>query len=314
MKFNWYRYYAEADGTSGDPAGGNGAGGNDGAGDGTDKGGEGTGGEDASSNIQGDWPSDWRSKLSPDGKHSKTLDRFASPNALLDSYLAIRQRMDSGELKANIPFPDKGTPEEQVAWRKAQGIPEKPEDYKLKFADGLVIGEGDRPIVEDFLKAAHGVNASPEQVSGMLKWYYGLQETNVRNQEEADANYLRDSEDSLRAEWGGEYRTNINLIKGLISTLPATVRDLFANARLGDGKALLNNPDMARWLVSTARTLNPTATIVPGEGASFSGAIDDEIKSIENTMRTDRKRYNADEKMQARYRDLLDARERASAH
>lgn len=258
-----------------------------------------------------DWPDDWRVKLSPDGKHSKTLDRFASPNALLDSYLALRGKVDSGELKSTTPYPDKGKPEEQAAWRKAHGIPENSDGYAPKFADGLVIGEADKPFVDDFLKAAHATNATPEQVNGLLRWYYGTQEKALDAQQEKDLAYLKDSEDALRAEWGGEYRANVNAVQGLVDTIPAEVRDAFANARLSDGTAMLANPAMVRWLVHTARTVNPMATVVPGAGANVAAAIDDEISQIETVMRADRRAYNKDEKMQARYRELLGAREKA---
>lgn len=258
-----------------------------------------------------DWPDDWRAKLDKEGKHSKTLDRFASPNALLDSYLSLRQKVDSGELKSVTPYPDKGKPEEQVAWRKAHGIPEKAEEYSLKFADGLVVGEVDKPIVDDFLIAAHSVNATPDQVNKLVGWYYQNQEKALTAQAEKDATYLAESEDLLHKEWGGEYRVNVNIIKGLVDTMPVDVRDLFVNSRLGDGTALMNHPDIARWLVHTGRTINPVATVVPGAGANVSGAIDDEIATIEKVMKTDRKTYNGDLKMQARLRDLYTARERA---
>lgn len=259
----------------------------------------------------GDWPDDWRVKLSPDGKHSKTLDRLASPNALLDSYLSLRQKVDSGELKATAAYPDKGTPEEQVAWRKSNGIPERAEDYQLKFSDGLVIGDADKPFVEGFLKTAHDSNATPEQVNKMLHWYYGSQEAALAAQEQKDVDYLHASEDTLRAEWGGEYRGNLNMIQSLVDTMPASIKDLFVSARLADGSVMMNHPDMARWLVHTSRTVNPVATVVPGAGANVAGAIDDEIATIEKTMRTDRKAYNNDPKMQQRLRDLYDARTRS---
>lgn len=258
-----------------------------------------------------DWPSDWRAKLSPDGKHAKTLDRFASPNALMDSYMSLRQKLDSGELRANTPFPQDGSEEDQAAWRKAHGIPESHEGYDLKFDDGLVIGDQDKPLIEEFVKSMHGTNATKEQVENAVKWYYQRQEQNLAEQEERDEKFLHESEDTLRAEWGPEYRTNVNMIRGLIDTMPEGVRDLFVNARLGDGNALINHPDMARWLVHNARTINPVATVVPNAGANLASAIDDEIGSIEKVMRENRAEYNRNEKMQARLRELYAARERA---
>lgn len=227
--------------------------------------------------------------------------------------MALRQKVDSGELRSAAPFPDKGTPEEQVAWRKAHGIPEKPEDYSQSYGDGLTIGENDKEFVDGFLKVAHESNASPQQVNNMLRWYYDQQEKNLSAQEERDAAYLAASEDTLRTEWGGEYRVNVNLMKGMVESMPESIRDLFVQARMGDGTALLNHPDMARWLVNTARIVNPVHTVVPGAGANVAGAIDDEIAQIEKVLREDRTRYNSDEKMQARLRQLYDARERAKS-
>jgi len=258
-----------------------------------------------------DWPADWRAKVSADPKHSKTLDRFSSPKALFESYTSLRQKLDSGELKAVSEFPKDGTPEQQSEWRKSNGIPDSAEGYALKFGDGLVIGENDKQFVDSFLKSAHDSNASPEQVNSMLHWYYDQQERALDMQEQRDAEFLSQSDDSLRAEWGPEYRSNINVIKGLVGTLPESVRDLFVNARLGDGNALLNHPDIARWLVHTGKTINPVATVVPGAGANVTTAISDEIDKIEKVMREDRSTYNRDVKMQERLRDLYDARERA---
>lgn len=306
-----FRYFAEDDGSGTGGSGGAGdpgAGGGDpaGAGDPGSAAGAGAGGT-----PQGNWPANWRELMSPDGKHAKTLERHDSPRGVLDSYTALRQKLDSGELKAVTPFPAAGKPEEQTAWRKANGIPEKPEDYASTFKEGFVVSDTDKPFVEDFLKAAHSRNAPPEVVNGMLDWYYDQQEKAAVVLEEKDSAYLQQSEDTLRSEWGGEYRTNINIIKGMMETIPESVRDLFMNARLGDGTVLLNHPDIARWLVLTGRQLNPIHTVVPGAGANIASAINDEIASIEKVMKEDRSKYNGDERMQTRLRELYDARARA---
>ena len=261
---------------------------------------------------EGDWAPDWRSKVSSDEKHQKTLERFASPKAMFDSYMALRQRVDSGELKAAAqPFPKEGTEEEQLNWRKENGIPDTAAGYEASFDEGVVIGEADKPILADFLEYAHQSNMTPDEVNKSMRWYYDFNERQVEMQEQRDSEFLAKTEDTLRSEWGNEYRTNLNMIKGLVDTIPEDVRDLFVNARLGDGNALLNHPSMIRWMVDNARTVNPVATVVPGAGANVASAIEDEITKIEKVMLTDRKAYNADEGMQKRLRQLYDARERA---
>lgn len=311
MIIHKFRVFEEDDGSGLGGDGGTGDAGTGDAGTGAPAGAGESPDPGAGTPSQSNWPANWRELMSPDGKHLKTLERHDSPRSVLDSYNALRQKMDSGELKMATPFPASGKPEEQAAWRKANGIPEAPGDYTKTFKEGLVIGDADKPFVDDFLTAAHANNAPPEVVNGMLDWYYSQQEKAMQVVEERDAQYLQKSEDALRSEWGGEYRTNINMIKGLVETMPEDVRDLFMNARLGDGTVLLNHPDMARWLALTSRQLNPVHTVVPGAGSNIAGAIDDEIASIEKVMKEDRSKYNANEQMQSRLRDLYEARARA---
>ena len=302
------RIYLEASDGAGSDLGGGGGGdvGDDSGGEGDTGDGEGAG----DGGVQAAWPTDWREKISTDEKHSKTLTRFASPKALFDSYTALRQKLDSGELKAKVAFPDKGSDEDKAAWRKANGLPESADDYAKTFKS-YKLDESNEAVAKHFMATAHQMNMDPSQVEGVLGWYESVQQGMNQAREEADAELLQSSEDQLRSEWGGEYRRNINLIKGLLDGIPAEVQPLFVGARLSDGRALINTPEIAQWLLQTALTVNPVGTVVPGAGANVMSAIEDEIGEIENLMRTDRKAYNSDEKKQARLRELYAAKERA---
>lgn len=258
----------------------------------------------------GDWPKDWRQKISDDAKLLKRLERYASPKDIANALISTQQKISSGELKVTSPYPTKGTTEEQTQWRKDNGIPESADKYDLKFDKGLVIGDEDKPVVDSFLAHMHAANTPPAQAKAALEWYFGTLDERANARSEADADLKKTSEDELRAEWGGEYRRNVNLIKGLIEMAPTEARGLIAGARLADGSPLGNHPQVLRWLAGLARTVNPVTTVVPGAGGDVASAIDDEITAIEKGMRTDRKSYNKDEKLQARYRELLDARSR----
>jgi hypothetical protein len=257
---------------------------------------------------------DWRKDIAGENaEHLKTLERFASPKAMFESYTALRAKMSSGELKEAKPFPDKGTPEEQNAWRKEQGLPEKPEGYyeHLKFDDGLVIGEADKPGVDAFLKSAHAANYTPAQAKAAVAWYFEQQDAAAEARAAEDAKIAQTVQDKLRAEWGGDYRTNMNGIKALLSTAPAGVADKVMNTRMADGTPLMSDPDYLRFMTSLYRQINPVSTVVPaGDEAAMAKSIDDEIAQIRDVMRTNRSKYNGDAKMQARYRDLLSAQER----
>ena len=94
-------------------------------------------------------PNHWNDVPTYD-KKLKKLGRYASPQAALDALFNAQARISSGELKA--PLKEDATPEEKAAWRAENNIPETPDKYELKLSDGLIVGDADKPLVDDFLK------------------------------------------------------------------------------------------------------------------------------------------------------------------
>ena len=311
--YRWmYPLQNENDGSGGDGTGGTNAAGGNAAGEGG-AGGAKTGGDDKGGDKGGKkeyvWGEGWREQLAKgDEKVLGRLQRFNTPEDIFTSYRALEQRMHSGELKSALPKDAK--PEDVAKWRTENGIPETPDKYNLDLGDGLVVGDEDKPIVEGFLKAAHESNLSNDAVKTALGWYYREVERQTDERAKLDDDIKTKTEDALRVDWGQDYRTNMNRVNSLIATMPADVRDLFMHGRLADGTPVGASPGVLKSLALWHRQINPTHTIVPGDGANIGSAIEDEIKTIEKVMRTDRKAYNKDEKMQLRYRELLDARSR----
>lgn len=253
------------------------------------------------------WGDDWRQTVAgDDAEFLKQLERFTDPKAFAGSWRAAQQKIRSGELKA--PLPDNPTPEQLAAYRQERGIPEKPEAYLEKLPNGLVIGEDDKPIFESLVKKLHEGNADPKIVHGIVEWYNNFREETMAEQAEADTAHKAEVEDALRAEWGADYRANVNHVKAFLDSAPEGVADRIANARDSEGRALLNDPKVLRWLTQTARELNPIHTIVPGTSGNDAQTVDGEIDKIEKFMRTNRAEYNRDQKMQDRLRNLYDAR------
>jgi hypothetical protein len=258
----------------------------------------------------GDWPTNWRELYAgEDQKRLKALSRYASPKAALDAMLSAQDKIRSGEL---LKKPGKdASPEELKAWRDHQGIPEKAEDYLTKLPNGLVIGEDDKELISSFATELHGLDAPPAIVHKAIDWYYKTIEQQRQDEYEVDREARQQTEDALRADFGEEYRRNINIMNGVIQALPGEAGKLLATARSADGVQLLNHPDVIRGLVDWARQLNPVATIIPG--ATNPGALGDRIAQIEKVMREDINAYWKDEPMKKEYAELLAARERMSS-
>jgi hypothetical protein len=211
------------------------------------------------------------------------------------------------------PLNDDSTDEEKAAYRKAFDIPEAPADYLTKLPEGLVVGDEDKPFVDVFLAKMHAANAPQATTNAALDSYYEIVEEQQAAMLEAAAVAKKGCEDALREEWAtpGEYRRNENILQNYVGSLPEAVRDAFDKGTGPDGVPLGYNPEIRRWLVARALEENPLATVVPGAGANQASAIADEIASIKSKMGTSA--YTKDEKMQARYRELLEAQSRIKA-
>lgn len=288
--------------------GGTGAGAGDGAGgQGAGAGGNGQG--TGAGGVQPTWPADWRAQMAGgDEKALKQLERYNTPTDIYNKARSLEQRLSSGELKANVPFPDKGTPEEQTKWRAEHGIPEAPDKYDLKLKEGVVLGDADKAVVDKFLGVMHGKNLPPSVASDVVNWYFDEIQAQNEAQFQKDNELKQAFEDKMRAEWGNEFRPNLNAIKNLTNLGGANLFDAISQARMADGTPFGSSPEVMKWLSMVARQINPTSTLVPLDGANIQQSVEDEIKQIETFMRTNRAEYNRDVGKQERLRALYEFR------
>jgi hypothetical protein len=272
------------------------------------------------------WPEDWRQKAAEHAsagdkkayeKELKRLERIADPAGLYGMYREAEGKLTSGRL---IPRPGKDAkPEEIAEFHKALGVPEKAEDYfkDLKLENGAVLGDQDMPIAKAFAEAVHEAGAPPAVVNKALNWYFKNQEEQAAQLDERDDSFRSEAEKALKEEFGPAFKRKTNAISSLFEIAPggADVKNeaaLYARlmgGRMADGQIIGNDPDMVRFLVALAMDKNPSASVVE-DGDQSGKSVDDEIASIEKRMRDDRPAYFKDEKAQARYRELLSARDK----
>ena len=235
------------------------------------------------------------------------LERYASPEAAMQALIAAQNRIAAGELKPVLG--KNATPEQLKEYREALGIPETPEKYD--FGKDFSVDGMDPKLLGIVLKGAHDTNQTPEQIKASLKAWNQISQEVSAAQVEKDGVAQKGSEDALREEWGPEYRRNINLVHGLLDgAVTPNLKDKLLGGRLADGTPIGSSPDVLKMLVGLALVQNPAGVVVSGSDANPIKGVEDEIGKIEKTMREDRNSYNRNEKMQARYRDLLDAREK----
>jgi hypothetical protein len=254
---------------------------------------------DPAASVAGKWPDDWRQQYAgTDAKKLGVLQRFASPTAALDAYFAASQRIAAGEVKK--PLPENATPEQIAAYRAENGIPEKAEGYLEKLPQGLVIGDEDKPLFAKFAEKLHARNLPPAAAHAAVEFYNELQEEQQAEAAEAETAARAAAEDKLRADWGAEYRLNLNHVNAFIEKAPPVVAEALHNARTPEGLAIFNVPEVVQWIAQQARELDPISAIVPAGGGAPGKTIETEIADIEKVMKTDRTAYNRDDRLQKR--------------
>lgn len=262
--------------------------------------------------IKGDWPEDWREKMADgDDKLLESLKRFSSPKALRDSWLEQRKTISQRTAKPKLP--ENATEEQIKAYRAEVGVPETPDKYDVALGDGHVWGDADKPLLESFTKAAHDKNIPSEYVKPILQWYDQLQQQQAERRTLADAQFKKDSLDTLAGEWGSSLGMEARIADEFMQSMGEEMYERFREARDPDGKLLFADAGFIRWANKMQRELNPAATVLPGSGLGSADAMASEISTIESLMGDRESKYwkgPEANKMQARYRDLIGARDR----
>ena len=266
---------------------------------------------------------DWRDRMSGgDPKIRKVLNRYASEAGVARALVALRAKMDSNEVVRAKPKGDPDDPAYQEAmkqWRAQEKIPEKPDGYLDDVPEGLVVGEDDQEKVADFLAAMHDADAPPGYVHAALLWYNAIKEQNAELRAQYDDQIRIEADDELRAEWGTDYRGNLNGVRNMVKTIgnEDLLNRLFT-ARMDDGQGALfgDDPEMLRLLVAIDKQLNPHGTLpLPDSEAGKAMASEKEV--IQKAMGDRTSDYyngpkdeHGETQMARRYREILESEEK----
>lgn len=252
----------------------------------------------------GAFPDNWRDLYVqglPDEQKGKAKDWLAkrsSPHEVLRAGLAADakiQELSQGRVK--VPTGKGDDPKDIAAFRKAIGVPEKVEDYKIDLPKeyGAELQANDKELLDEFLKDAHEKNMTQAQVDHSIKTYWAVQQR-VNAMRAAEAMRVdQAAEDEIRTEMGKEFRGNVELINRMLSDglskhgwdAPEDRRD-FLSQRLENGVKLGSWPPFVRWLSEMARERADDGTLEFGDGGDavdVDRRIDDIMKIRDKDMK-----------------------------
>lgn len=250
-------------------------------------------------------PADWREQIANgDEKKLNQLKRIKDFDTFSENYFNAQEKIRSGEIKSGLP--ENPTDEQVAAYRESLGVPQKPEEYNLQLEEGVVLGEADKRIMASIFPIAHKYNVPAAVLSELTNQMLKGQEGQLAEMEQQDGLDYQTAERQLRDTWRHDYDMNVNVVKGMLNSLPESVRGVFMDSRMADGRLMFNSPEVMNFFADVARTVNPAATVVPNGTGNPVQAINDRIADLEKRMGT--KEWFSDLDAQDDYQKLVDAR------
>jgi len=252
------------------------------------------------SDVKPDWPDDWRDKFASKAKAedreklSRRLARFASPDNVLASYLDLERKMSQGSLKPTLA--DGATDEEVASFRKAWGIPEKPEEYGIAFPEGIDVTDADKADLSEFAAAAHKMHVPTAQAKGLADWYFALRAKAEQQLYDAAHELTINNRAAIKAEFGKEYDRNVRIAKAdLTAVLGAPERaEALVGLTLSDGTKLGDHPEFIRYAVAQALKGADETTLVTSDLDASGKSVDDAYRAALDLKFTDPKTYHSE--------------------
>lgn len=253
------------------------------------------------------WPDDWATRAAKgDKKLADRLIKMGSPEAVVDAYRNLEQKMSSGAYAKKLPT--NYTAEEVTEFRKANGIPEKAEEYDDNIGGGIVWGDADKPHIDNVKQYALEHNWTPDQLKSGLGWWAQYQNELSDQLIASDNNTATLARDEYRRMWGPKLDANFTFVKNQFEALGSDEWKAFVNGRDANGVRFGDNPKVMNAMYQAFYKADPRAAELPANGTPPAQAESVERTKLETMMRADPYSYwkGPDAaKNQERYRQII---------
>ena len=210
------------------------------------------------------WPADLPEEL------TRAARKFASPTEALRSYVELERRLGRAVF---LPGEEAGDAELRQFHRRL-GVPERPEDYPVRFPERLGAGLEDSVLAERrarFLATMQEAGAPPKVVQAALDWFggevEGLDGARAARRDQAEAA----AEGELRRAWGPDYDRNLALARRAVQRFGAGEGQALAELTLADGSRLGSQAGFLRLLAAVGGALLEDQPLVGPYGPEDDG-------------------------------------------
>ncbi len=210
----------------------------------------------------------WRAQLPDDLKENEEMKKY---NTLGDLGKAHIQAISGMKGMVRVPGKD-AKPEDLQAFRKAVGVPEKPDAYQF---DAKQLPEGvkiDDDMVSWFRTVAHKADLNPDQAKILYNSFYDRTVGGIVAQTKALAEGKKKLEDDLKRELGDKYNESIaHARKVVFEIAPEGLAKYLEDTGLG------NHPLMTKLFIKVGSMIKEDSVGKTGAGGEKKTLISGEI-------------------------------------
>ena len=196
---------------------------------GTDTGQSNVAAQESYINPDGTFKDGWVDKFVPEDQRGNTTWLGIKKVDDMANQILHAQKKISQQGKGVFPINEKSTPLEVAEFRKAIGVPEKPEGYTFEPAPEVAQYYQDKSIMDEAKQVLHQENLTPRQFNTVM----ALDAMRVKKMEEAIAAdpigfyegaleraqpaLMAKAEQELKLKWGDAYDARLNLANAIIT-------------------------------------------------------------------------------------------------
>lgn len=236
-----------------------------------------------------------------DANKLKTLERYKSKDAIAKGYWDLRSKVrEPGEKNAKgapaLTLQDGASEADIAAFREANSIPAEAKDYPAAFREDYKATEADKAILGQFKEFAHQSNMLPSEAAKALTWYQDFAQLQRQQLDGRMAQRENETRAALQAEWGNDYKGNINAAVHLMNvTSGEDAATELLGLRLSDGTRLQDNKTFVKMMAQLGGDYFGGIQIVRGDIETTAKSLQEQIDEGMKLMDTDRAKYNSPE-------------------
>lgn len=228
----------------------------------------------------------------------KQLERHKSIESISKSFKEARNAAKSAGKPLTLS--EKASEDEVRAYREAMGIPAEAKDYPVDFRQDYKPTEADQAILGGFKEYMHASNADPRAAAAAIEWYQDFAQEQQQQLAGNLAKVAKETQASLRNEWGGEYDGNLNAAQQLMTAqLGEEGFSQMMGLRLMDGSRLQDNIAFVKMMAQLGTDYYGGNAIMTGDVETTAKTIDQKIADYRKMQTEDPHKYRSPEVQEA---------------